>query len=401
MNNNSFLLNLSFNRIILGCAFILLYILLFFGTHFTTIKVLGPLHLFDLILSIVAGITIIIIPLRIPLRLFYYKPILVIVLISVGYLIFSFLNDLHSFEIIIRQYAVFIYLYIAYVIFGPLFNRLNFHIVIKAIKRIILVGLLAQLIYILTLALLGKLSFNEYNYLSPLMVMLTISCASYSIIYYKGILSLIFYLFILLIGLTYNHASVMVPILIIPAAYYFLKQRLIIIKWFFLMVCTISIISVVLIFPGIIDNNVMWRFGYWYFILHDLVINNYLIFGNGFGVPYASPEITYFLQTVQGGTTQLGVGDESYITPPHNSFFTIFFHIGILPGLLIFAPFYKFFKSFRFNNINQDTRFILLILIGLCCWCCFNVVLELPHSSLYFWLIYFLFVYQCKELKRL
>ena len=52
-----------------------------------------------------------------------------------------------------------------------------------------------------------------------------------------------------------------------------------------------------------------------------------------------------------------------------------------------------YFFNRKSKEINQKKDFIVLALIGVIVWTNFHVVLELPHSSAFFWLIYFSTVY--------
>ena len=88
--------------------------------------------------------------------------------------------------------------------------------------------------------------------------------------------------------------------------------------------------------------------------------------------------------------------DEIYLSPSHNSFLTIAFHIGFLPSLLLLVPLKKAFSYFVNRDKHQPDSakdFLILSFIGVAVWASFNVVLELPHSSAFFWLIYFTLIY--------
>ena len=92
--------------------------------------------------------------------------------------------------------------------------------------------------------------------------------------------------------------------------------------------------------------------------------------------------------------------DEKYLSPMHNSFLTFAFHIGLLPSILILIPLGKAsIYVFRRNKIKGDKNkdFLILSFIGSSVWASFNVVLELPHSSAFYWLIYFSLIYSFLE----
>src|SRR5690606_11824497 len=70
-------------------------------------------------------------------------------------------------------------------------------------------------------------------------------------------------------------------------------------------------------------------------------------------------------------------------------------HIGFLPSMIIIIPvIISFFKRLFNNNEKSPSKdFILLNVIGLSIWAAFNVILELPHSSFFYWINYFTMYY--------
>jgi hypothetical protein len=380
--------------IIIGFVFILFYLLLFLGTRFSTLQLVGVLHLFDALLMLIVFVSLFFIRLRIK-----HKHIIFIFTLSCLYFIIS-LSNYYTFSILVRQYALFAYMAFAYILFiGLVTNSTYFNQLMLSLKRLIFIGLFAQILYLLTLLLIGQYDPEEYNYLSPLVIMLVICCSAYAFSFSKGIVLFFILSLCILVSLSLGHSSAVLPIVIISFSHFFLNIRFLIIKTIVFVIGVFFLIGAILFIPSFSDANAIWRLGYWYLILNDLVVSKYSIFGNGFGVPYATEEIAYYLQVVQGATTGLGVGDESYLAASHNSFLTICFHIGLLPGLLIFYPVIQFVRKVKYNSVSRDYRFLFLCLIGLMVWSSFNVILELPHSSLFFWLIYFLFLFKLKYIK--
>jgi hypothetical protein len=88
-----------------------------------------------------------------------------------------------------------------------------------------------------------------------------------------------------------------------------------------------------------------------------------------------------------------------YLVPPHNSVLTILFHVGFLPGLLFFVPLAGYSRQLllRARSLEPADNFLLYALAGCFIWICFNVILELPHSATYFWLVFFTAAYAFKR----
>ena len=368
----------------------LLFGLLILGTNFTKFNLVGPLYLFDL-LFIMLGLSVIfflkpVLP---------YKPIFFILSLSLFYLAYSFSFDIRL-DLIIRQYALFGYLIISYVIFTSLLNRTNIDFLIIKIIQLSIIGFLIQVIFFIYLNITSRFDFNGYNYWSPVVIMTIITYAAYVLTYHERFKKWFLFLFITFISTTLGHSSVFLAVFFLPFALLFVRMKL---KYKVIVIFLGLIITLLLyIFvPSFSDPNAMWRVYYWIMTLKNILIDHYALFGNGFGIPYANDEIVFFLQVVQGATTRLGEGYESYLTPFHNSFITIFYHIGFLPGLFIFYPIYRFIKNHKILIQYKELKFLFIALIGISIWSSLNVVLELPHSSSYYWTIYFALLFKMKE----
>ncbi len=148
--------------------------------------------------------------------------------------------------------------------------------------------------------------------------------------------------------------------------------------------------------PQFKDKNTDWRLLTWRYMATELVTDKYAVLGHGFGTPYFSYDLEQYLYSRISSTAMLerGKPDERYLSPPHNSFLTIMFSIGILPGLLMFIPYLYIGGDLRktTGEIPKQNVFMMLSLVGLSVWAAFNVVLELPHSAGFFWLIYFTYL---------
>jgi len=154
--------------------------------------------------------------------------------------------------------------------------------------------------------------------------------------------------------------------------------------------------------PQFTDANASWRLMYWNHVLETSVSKNWLIFGNGFGLPYMTIEFAQTLADKINSTFMLtGVNNEfeRWVTPPHNSFLTIVHHIGLLPAFLILIPLKNFLKQIFIvpKSNDREELFLFYALFGLIAWVSFNVILEVPHSAICFWLIYFTYIFYGKS----
>ena len=77
----------------------------------------------------------------------------------------------------------------------------------------------------------------------------------------------------------------------------------------------------------------------------------------------------------------------------YNSFFTICFHTGFISLVLLLTPIKNIVKYFFIDSSktqpDKNKVFLLLLLFSYMVWVSFNVVLELPHSAMLFWLVFF------------
>jgi len=129
----------------------------------------------------------------------------------------------------------------------------------------------------------------------------------------------------------------------------------------------------------------------------ESVADYYGVLGHGFGVPFVSQEAILKFREQLNYNIFEHQPEEQLLSPMHNSFITIIFHVGLIPGLLILIPLWPVFQYlFKRNRHDKNAKldFLLLSLAGSMVWTSFNVVLELPHSSAFFWLIYFSLIYE-------
>lgn len=379
--------------------FILIELLLIFGEEFSKFHLYGPFHLYDTLLLLLTAASIVLV--------IKYKnwqrnvPLILLVGISLVYLVWSYIQG-NPLNYLVRQYAVFVYLICAYVVFVSFINeeyqRYN-------IRFIALIGISAFVIqfgyhFYLWIRYPDDYSlFGTFNYFNKLGIMALVISGAWALVYIKSVkyrvLLTVAYLFM---SVTLGHASAFMACLAVIFAFIMIK-----VKPVYKIGVSVAMIALLLFFyfelPQFSDTNAQWRELYWKHTIRDLVIEYYGIFGHGFGIRLVTDEIITLMNETLNNPWFEVRPEEQFITPMHNSFITVAYHIGILPSLLLLvplrAPFRYYLRRFRIKGSKQKD-FLILSLVGAMVWASFNVVLELPHSSAFFWLIYFTLLYQFK-----
>jgi len=367
-----------------GYLFLILLLLLFLGKYFTKVHVVGPLYLFEA--AYVLFFALVLLKLRLRLK---YRILYVFALVSIGYLLLSLVTRHGLLGIVMRQYAAFAYFTIFLVCFGVLCKYTRNETYVRYIYLVAVLSVAANLAYLAVQLLMGQLDLKEgYNYLTPLTVMGIIVYAAHVLTCEKRrLLRYLKFGGTLLLSTTTGHSSAFLAVFILPFLVLFFRLKKIM-KILVVSLLVVIIGALILFVPQFSDANAQWRLFYWLYVAKEIMVDNFGVLGKGFGVPYASDALAYLLQVEQGASTHLGEGLESYLSPMHNSFLTIFYHIGFLPGLIVFYAHYRYYR-FRRRVSDRTVDFLGLSLFGMSVWCSLNVVLELPHSSLYYWLVYF------------
>jgi len=384
--------------------FILIELQLIFGKKFTTFHLFGPLHLSDLLIFIL-GIASLVFIIRKGIRIPVSWPLIALITVSFGYLIYSVLYEIGPLNYIIRHYTLFIYLGLSFFIFHSFINDEKLKVNFKFFWLIGIMALIGQLLmhaynFFIVENYYTEL-FSRFNYLSEMTIVGLVVITAWVLCFFKNPMTKYISAFgILFISTTLGQASAFLASLV-PIIFHFmflLKIRPLI---FFILIFT-SVFLLYLLLPQFSDVNALWRVLYWREILKDGIINYYGILGHGFGGPFITESINQAFLTELSSVHFDVNPEEKFLTPMHNSFITIMFHIGIIPGLLIFFPLKNMliwlFRKKEERDHNKE--FLVLSLIGLMVWSSFNVVLELPHSSAFFWLVYFSVLYKFKAYKR-
>lgn len=322
--------------------------------------------------------------------------------VAIAYLIISFIRinfDIAQSYLPIRQFMIFGYGICIYIIMNALFSVML--IKENSAKIIMYFGglcIVAQVIYALYL-FLGQSShvFFERNYLSPIIIMGFFIAASYVLTYVNGkLIKHGLFLLVFLMSFSTGHDSTYFGLILIYFSYLFIinsRKYKLVLSAFLLL----GIMAVFVFLPSFTDVNVQWRLIYWQDSLIRIA-NNYFILGDGFGVPYVSDETILELNALFPGIqhSPVIIGEEQYLTAPHNSFMTMAIHLGLLSLVLLFYPLKNLFCNKKLI-MGREILFLSLSMLGIVVFSSFNVVLELPHASSIFWIILFVLIFKLSE----
>lgn len=328
------------------------------------------------------------------------KSIELLFMMAIVYLVYSlFAQGFENTHIILRQFMVFGYGICLYVIMNNLF--INATIKTNFTRYIMYFGLgcvIVQILYIPYLFLCAGINpFFERRYLSPMVIMGFFVAASYILINIKS-KSLKHFLFLLvfLVSFTTGHDSTYLGLAVIYITYLFVISS----KNYRIIISAALLVGILLIFvfiPSFTDVNVRWRLLYWEDSLWKIA-NNYFVFGDGFGIPYATDEAikelnSLFLDVPFGPKITEG---NKHLTAPHNSFLSLAIHLGIFSIVFLFYPFKRLFYN-KHLIMDKEILFLSLSLLGMVVFSAFNVILELPHSSSIFWILLFGLIFKLAE----
>ena len=302
----------------------------------------------------------------------------------------------------VRQYAMFVYMGISWLLFASFINEEYQKYNIRFLVLIGVASVVIQLIYTLYLSIFTDdfLLFQNFNYYSKMTVVGIIVFGAYVVVTVKGkIYKWALAIFYIILSTTLGHSSAFLASFTVVISYLVLQspKKIKILGTVFL---GISVLLFFLLLPQFSDHNAEWRLIFWKYSLYDIIANYYAILGHGFGVVYPTQDALDVLRENLNSPWFEVRPEEAYLSPMHNSYITLAFHIGLIPSLLVFIPIIKPIKKTLLSKNklrNPKSDFLLLAWIGLTIWSCFNVVLELPHTSSFIWLVYFSLIYQFKH----
>ncbi len=359
-------------------------LLLIGGLSVSKLKVAGPLYFIDFAFLIITVVIIVGSKIRI------VWPIYLLSFVGVFFILLSsFYRSEAPPEIIIRQFALFIYPFCSYIIAGYLLSFSKEKSLVEMVIGLAALSVISQAIYIVMLIVTGKFVVGGFNYLSPLVVCGVIVWGCY-LVSMRGLNKSIvpMWFCLILMSVSFGHSSAVMAVLSIPFLYFMLKAS-INYRLYVCMFLLCLLFLVLYVFPEIIDVNASWRLVYWENALKRIFSGWNWLFGHGFGQMYANEATLFIFLDIFESSNDLDQENEGYFKAFHNSFVTIFFHLGVLGWVFIFPQLRAvLLKSSCYEN--QVTVFYALSLLCLSVWVFFNVILELPHSAHYYWLILFL-----------
>ncbi|GGB06357.1 hypothetical protein [Puia dinghuensis] len=396
--------SLSIKNIFRLETLIVLYFLalLFFGKGFTKFPVIGPLYLHDAVLLLITLLAI-----NRGKLVSRFNSIWLLLAIAVFYLVVSLLFFHLPGPIVLmafRQFNLFLYLGCTFVTFNAVVMTSS-----DLWKPIALIKLISVLSVVLQCGLLiyGKLFVpnfelfgeGDYNYYSPLAVFGIITYGAMVATYEKNVyLRWIKLILVLFLSTTTGHSSAFLAVFVIILVHLFIMIKPM--QRFIALGFCLGAVLVLDFLPEFRDVNASWRLLYWNHVLHNVIVDHYMILGNGFGRPFMTYDFALYLNDALHSPIMI---DElypmaRYLSPPHNSLLTMCFHVGLLPVLLLLIPLRRFFVQvlMRSRPADDSVTFLVYALPGCFVWVMFNVILELPHSATFFWLVFLTTAYALK-----
>ena len=372
------------NNILLYLSALMLLATVVLGEHYTKYRIGNYLYLYDSTFVILILLVFILNKTN-----NIYKTTAVILVIHAFYILTSLYygRDLY---LILRQAALITYFLLSSFLYINIIKNGNIKVHIKILVYISIIGAIMQFIYLFGIIIGSGISVlfedNVYHYYTPAVIIALIVCITYMIVYKrKNIFNTILIILLFLSIVSTGHSSAVLAAFFIIALYYL--HNLKIKSYLTIIIILMILVSAIILDPQFRDMNALWRLQYWKYALETIVFKKYVVFGQGYGVSYISGDYLYNLGLDKYINYKYS---EAYLASFHNSFLSIWYHLGVIPMILILIPIIK--KSSKYLNKNDDYYFIYYSLIGTTMWCFFNVILELPHSNLYYWYIYFLFI---------
>ncbi len=288
------------------------------------------------------------------------------------------------------------YLLLTYILFQCI--RTKSSLLLDFIYSLSKWAFILQIGYLIFVVVRGNSLFGDFNYLSPLSIMLLpVYTARVMVEPMRQWMRSLLLILVVALSTMLGHSSAFLAVVIVIFGFfvYRIKRKQVVIG---LSLAGLVLILFYVFLPQFRDVNANWRLFYWGKAL-EKTADTYFI-GNGFGVPYITePEIYEMINIFGNDNDLLDSPEEKYLKAYHNSFFTLFFYMGVFV-LLLAGPFIASFEFLKQGLKNDKQKFLVLSFVGVTTWSFFNVVLELPHSSIVFWLLFLLVAHHIRGLHK-
>ena len=300
-----------------------LTLLMLFGRTYTKLLIIKPFfYAHDLVMLIMVFLSI---PyFKFTKRIKSIEWLFGIAILYLFYSLFSLGVD--KAYIILRQFMLFGYGIFIYIVLNRIFSlriiENNFT------QYIIYFGFLCftvQVLYVIYLLLFKDYNpFFQRNYFSPIIILCFLVTASYVFTYIKNsYLKHVLFALIFLIALTTGHDSTYLSLVLLYFTYLFLHFNLKY-KVISVTILLLMLIGVFVFVPSFTDLNMQWRVLFWKESFLRSA-NNYFVFGEGFGIQYASDTTIVKLNNIFSGFESFPKlkEDNKYLTAAHNSFISM------------------------------------------------------------------------------
>lgn len=364
--------------------FFIIVCLLVGGRDFAKISLIGPLYLADFLYLLLFIYVVVKSGFR-----FFLPFNLLIYLYSACLLIYSLFVSSASLDVVLRQYMIVFYAATIYFVVSDIYLIDAVDDAVSMLKNISDISVVLQVLYLAVILVSGQFKLGGFNYLSPMVVVgVLIWVAKEVSLYNYSLRGLIAILIGIILSVTFGHSSAVLAVIVMMFSLTIFKSSLNV-RIYSVLVSLFLVAFAFWYFPSLIDVNASWRLVYWFDAIERLYENRSYIFGEGFGELYANDKTHYIFLHYFDSSNDLAVDGEGYVKAFHNSYITMFFHLGLISLYFIYPQIRSLFFSDRVYQVDSNFLFLSISLIGLSVWAAFNVILELPLSAHLYWLVFY------------
>jgi hypothetical protein len=225
-------------------------------------------------------------------------------------------------------------------------------------------------------------------------LLLMLSGLPYLRLYFKNLLlfSLCFILIISAVVTLQNHTSWIFTVFL---AYFLLifNSR----SYLYLLIFTIPVLLFLHTYiDGFNDYNATWRFTYWTNILSYKWNQAFLLFGEGFGVPFINTEFINYDEILDQVHQNKSIYQQNTV-PPHNGLLTMLYYFGLPAVILFLFPYVNFLYKAVKSKILLSSKLSFVSLSSLTFLMLTNQSLEIPYFAIIFWWVYGYFLYNLNK----